>query len=380
MKKLFFIVAYSYFPLYPASTIDPKVTKEEIIEYEHKLISGNTLEVIATSGKISISGWDKETIYVRATKRAPEKLLSSLNIEAHLTDTSALIRTLSDPAPTYTYSYSFLFFNYSYTYTCPDGCMSVDYKIKIPRTTAIKITSTKNSPLRVKNIDHGVWIKNNKGDIKTDEIAGPLEIQTENSDIQITDSNNKISLQVTHGDISINNSLSVSIEGKNGNIDVNNVQGALAVKTKQGHIKANNIAQAATINVSQGDVYLTNVHGPIAIHSKRGYVKVQKAKSACTITTVNGNITLSQKSCKPEENIDLQSTHGDIRLYILKHLDAHLKAETEGGAISLDRSLTEVYHVAQNVKNLDISLGKKDSQGSQVTVKTIDGNIKIASY
>ncbi len=380
MKKLFFILVSTTSFLYSAPTIDPKATKEEIAEYEHKLASGGILEVLATSGKISISGWDKETIYVRAIKRAPEKLISSLIIEAQLTDTNALIRTISDPSPTYTYSYSFLFFNYSYTYTCPDGCMSVDYKIKVPRNTAIKISSTKNSPLRVKNIDNGVWIKSNKGDIKTDEIAGPLEVQTENSDIHITDSSDKVLLNVANGDISINNSFSVSIEGKNGDIDVNNVQGALTVKTKQGHVKATNITQTAAIDVSQGDTYLTNVHGPIAIHSKRGYVKVQKAKSSCTITTVHGDITVSQKSCKPEESISLQSTYGDIRLYVLKHLDAHLKANTESGTIFLDRALTEVYHVAQNVKSLDISLGKKDIKGSQVTVKSVDGNIKIASY
>jgi hypothetical protein len=365
------------------ANIDPaKVMKEELLEYEHQLNAGGTLEIANTAGRISISGWDKDMVYVKVVKRAPDQLLSSVAIDAQFTDTTASLKTLNHPAPSYSQTYSLLgFFTYTYTHICPEGCISVDYRIKVPRHTCIKLLEAGNSIVHVKNIDSAVSIKNGKGDIKTDEISGPLEIQGELGDITVTDSKDTVTVATTSGSICVNNtSKDVTIEVKSGDVDIANIQGALSLTAKHGDIKADNIAQAATVSVRQGDVSLTHVKGPISIDCKRGYVKVNKAETSCKIQTFHGDITLIQKSTKPKDIIDLQSVHGDIRLYVVKHIDASLKAETERGAISFDGSLTDVYHPAEALHNLEIYIGKKGVLGSTINLKTVDGTIAIASY
>jgi hypothetical protein len=355
--------------------------REEIIEYEHRFDAGGSLELSNTTGRISITGWDKETIYVRATKKAPEKLLDTAAIDAHFTDTSALIKTISHTAPSYTYTYTFLFFTYTYAQTCSEGCVSIDYSIKVPRRTYLKLIESENSAMRIKNIDHSVTIKNGKGDIKTDEIGGPLCIRVDSGDIRITDSKDTVTVCVANGSVKATNIMNnVIIEAKNGDIDIHNIQGAVNIKTKHSDVKGTHLAQSATISVRQGDVYLTNVKGPLSIQSKRGYVKVNKAESSCKIQTVHGDITLAQKSIQPKDSIDLQSTYGDIRLFVVNHIDAYVKADTESGFISFDRSLTDAYHQAENIRNLEIYLGKKDNANSHISVKNGEGNIKIATY
>lgn len=353
--------------------LDPGLVCEEVIKYEHRLDAGGIVELRNTRGHISIAGWDKDTIYIKATKKAPERLLATTAIDAHFTDTSALIKTIQ-VAPTYSYTHA-------YAPTCPKECVSVDYSIKVPKHTYLKLIESENSTMRIKNINYGVTIKNGKGSIKTDEIGGPLCIHVDSGDVRVTDSKDKVTLYSPNGSIQATNIMNnVIIKAKNGDIDVHNIQGTVKIKTKYSNIKGTHLAQAVTILVRQGDVHITHVQGPVSIQSKRGQLKVNKAESSCKIATVHGDITLVQKSLQPQESIDLQSTYGNIRLFVINSMNAHVEAETETGCISFDRSLTDAHDLAENLHDLEIYLGKKDVASSQISVKSLEGDIKIATY
>jgi hypothetical protein len=288
--------------------------KEETIEYSHKLLPEGTLEVKNITGAITIEGWDKETISVKAQKKAPEKEFDTLKIDTKFTDTSAFIETLTEK----TGWRSFLSWGTSNR--------SVDYTIKVPYKTFLYLAETVSGTINVR-------------DLKDLPQVGRFQtmLKVTNGDIRCANIGNMLTIESTRGDVSVTNlGASLSIDVTNGNVQIFEPQGALTIKTV------------------------------------RGDVKVMGARHSSIIATTNGTITLHQLALSKNEKIDLQTTRGDIVLCLAKSIGAAFTAKTTRKATEF------LFIEKLTSKKVQGFVGNKDVEQSTITLAATNGDFKIS--
>jgi DUF4097 and DUF4098 domain-containing protein YvlB len=159
------------------TSIEKTSIKEETVEYTHKLVDGGTFEIKNCVGAISIASWDKDTIHIKAIKRAPESLFDQLSIETKFTDKTASIKTRA-PQATSNSSYS------NWKCSSSEG-LSVDYTIKVPRKVSLVSVTSINGNITVSNIDSNLRVTATNGNIDINNNKGDFNIRTTNGNIKI---------------------------------------------------------------------------------------------------------------------------------------------------------------------------------------------------
>ena len=172
------------------------------------------------------------------------------------------------------------------------------FDVKIDDDKTLIIKQNRN----VKNVCIGICL--GRKDIVVylpKEYIGKIDIDATSADItSIVKNNLDYKINVTSGDIEINNANSLSGKATSGDVDINSINSYINFKTTSGDFEIGSIKleKDSNISVTSGDVDIDNVeNGYIETSVKSGDVKIKNndrhAEYVLSIKTTSGDITVN---------------------------------------------------------------------------------------
>jgi DUF4097 and DUF4098 domain-containing protein YvlB len=265
-----------------------------------------------------------------------------------------------------------------------------------------------------------------------------LDVTTRGGNIDSEDVDGGVSLATAGGNISVGSlGASAKLETGGGHITVRDVAGDLSAITGGGHIVAGNIAGAATLRTGGGHIRVASIGGIARLGTGGGNVSVEKvakelfadtgggqievgeaagivrartsgggirvvrASGPATLESSSGSIYLTQvdspvraftsaggitawlgNTAKVPGGCDLQSSDGDIVVYIPKELPITIDASIQlGGAhgFTVDPALPikVSYEDQSNGTHVIRAAGELNGGGELLRLRTVAGNIRL---
>lgn len=141
------------------SSFSPK-EQEQLTTYEHYLDSHGTLEIKNNNGSITVKTWDQNKAIIEITQKGTSQEIKDVTLETHATDDYISVAARH----------------------APNSNIKVDYTIQVPRKIKIKLT-------------------NSQGDIKLEQIHGPLSVFNMQGTIYIKNASNSVEAKTGTGNI-----------------------------------------------------------------------------------------------------------------------------------------------------------------------------------
>jgi hypothetical protein len=149
---------------------------------------------------------------------------------------------------------------------------------------------------------------------------------------------------------------------KSFNLDLDNSAGDIKVRETKGKVK---------INSSAGNIILSDVIGDVNIDNSAGYIELNSVDGKIRASTSAGNI--KAYSINENKGIDLETSAGNIQLYVTETTKADLFASTSIGNVDIHVNNAFTGDIDGN----DIN-GKLNGGGEKIKLNTSIGNISIS--
>jgi len=255
------VVAAALLMLVATGCTDTVVTEEFYQSYQVR--SGTVVNVMNPNGSVTITGWDEDTVEIRAVKESPrgQDALDEVDINIDIADELS-IETIH---PT------------------DNFLVSVSYDIKVPVDLLIDIIECTNGNITLENIGGNPVLSTSNGTISAVNINGIVSAVSSNGDITASGVRGLDEVRTSNGNITAELPAiygNVEMKTSNGSI-VLLMSPALAVdldaKTSNGSISISNL------NIDAAEFDQTTLSG-----------SMNGGGSMVEISTSNGSIELAQ--------------------------------------------------------------------------------------
>lgn len=157
-----------------------------------------------------------------------------------------------------------------------------------------------------------------------------------------------------------------------GNINVQKLEGGVVLSTSGGNIDASDINGELDAETSGGNVVLENIVGNVEGHTSGGDVEFIGVDGRVKGGTSGGNVTV--KMTGANKGIDVETSGGDIEIFVKDGTGADVDAETSGGSVDCDFPVT----VRGKVRESELH-GKINGGGELIRASTSGGSIRLSS-
>jgi hypothetical protein len=195
---------------------------------------------------------------------------------------------------------------------------------------------------------------------KTNAADEPVQtefnIQAANGDVSVSGLvlPGGLNIKITNGEAKLSDLYGpVDVQTKNGDITASDIKGNVQLSTYNGAVKVQQITGDFEGSTLSGNMGINHVSGHVEVDTKNGEIIIQEALSSIKADTLNGDIEI--RSAVVGGSWDIDSSIGDIRLYIPEQGNYSVNGSVTFGTISTDLPLTS-------------------------TKKTISGDIGAATY
>ncbi len=236
---------------------------------------------------------------------------------------------------------------------------------------------TSGGDLVLDGISGKVEGKTSGGDITVKDIEGAATLSTSGGDIHIGHAAKDLQISTSGGDINVgtvDSSLRATTSG--GDIQISKVGGNLNAFTSSGNITAGNVGGNVTISTSGGDITLSSGKGRVKASTSGGDVDVRGVVGSAKISSSGGTVKVDLTP-KGDEASSIESSGGDVYLYIPPDAKATIRAEVSGDE---DSKVVSDFPVAYK------SSGEGDRQraecllnggGQEIYLHTSGGNVYL---
>jgi DUF4097 and DUF4098 domain-containing protein YvlB len=223
-------------------------TEERTIHKTFPLQAGGTVSLKNVNGDVTIHGWDKNEVDLKATKRGPADKLDLVEIQMDSTPQRLAVET-------------------KYPRFHNNSNVSVTYELSVPKSALLDAIS---------NVNGGVDIS---------EIEGRMRINTVNGSADITGSKSNIEAHTVNGNITAK----WTEFPKQGEVQMQTVNGGLELHLP-GSVNAD--IEASSLNGSIRTDYPITVESGFI--SRKLHGKIGAGGAAINLKTVNGTIEISR--------------------------------------------------------------------------------------
>jgi hypothetical protein len=151
---------------------------------------------------------------------------------------------------------------------------------------------------------------------------------------------------------------------RNLKVDVETVNGAVAVNGTGGDLRA---------ETTNGAVDVSGIHGKIRLGSTNGAISAADAAGTVVAETTNGSIEVDLKQVDRGGDMTFETTNGHITLKVPHDIQASISASTTHGNVSTD---LQVLHGKSTKHHLD---GDVNGGGGRLHLASTNGGIDIMS-
>ena len=205
----------------------------------------------------------------------------------------------------------------------------VNYELWVPKGATLRAEST-SGELYIDGQRSDVRAQSTSGDIELKDIWGEIDVSATSGNIRTEDSKGDISARTGSGDIRIlgveteEQPNDIRVHASSGDVVLKNIEGDIDVETSSGEIDAENLEGIITARASSGDIRILDARGGVqAVRTSSGDVWVELEEIDEAISEMS-----------------LQSTSGDISLFVPSDISADVDIRTSSGRISTDVAIT----------------------------------------
>jgi len=394
IKKLthyFIILLFSTFTLVANGA-------EEIISKSYSVKPGGTLYIQSDSGRIEIETWDKNKVDVKITKRSrKEKRLQEFDLDIEHTGNDVSIEGEGQWNSRVSISYFIrLPKEYNLDLKTGGGAISVnDISGQIKMKTSggsIKVGNVAKGNVDVDTSGGSINVGNVNGNLKADTSGGKITVGKITGKTDLDTSGGRIIVAHATGDLKAETSGgSITVGTSDNDVDVNTSGGSIKIGMAQGNVKADTSGGSITVKGSKGNVQIDSSGGNLFVGQSGGYVKADTSGGNITIKKANGFIEadtsggrieaeMIQTDNNKDTHVSLESSGGDITLYIPKGIEATVNAR-----LKISNRARRDYRIYSDfpltIKGQDSSRvsakGKINGGGDKIDISTSNGDIYI---
>ncbi len=371
---------------------------EEVISKSYSVKSGGSLYIESDSGRIEIETWDKNIVDIKITKKSrKERKLGEFNLDIEHSGSDVSIEGEGEWNSRVSVTYYIRVpKEYDLDLKTGGGSISVnDISGQIKMKTsggAIKIgnvakgnvdVDTSGGSIKVGNVNGNLKADTSGGKIIVGKITGKTDLDTSGGRIEVTHSTGDLNAETSGGSITIGTSDS--------NVNVNTSGGRIKIGMAQGNVDANTSGGSITVEGSKGNIKIDSSGGNLFVGESGGYVKADTSGGNITIKKANGYIEadtsggrieaeMIQTDNSKDTHVSLDSSGGDVTLYIPKGIEATVNAK-----LKISHSARRDYRIYSDfpltIKGQDSSRvsakGKINGGGDKIDISTSNGDIYI---
>lgn len=279
---------------------------------------------------------------------------------------------------------------------------SDDLVVNVPRSLVSAKLETGGGSLTANGMAGHVSLQSGGGSIHIDDIGGVVNAETGGGTIEVGNVGSSVNLQTGGGSIKIGNakgeinaqsgggSLVVLsglqgavLETGAGSIHVDKCTGKVKATTGGGSVELGNIDGSAYIETGAGSIRLASAKGHVQAETGGGSIQLDGAASVRAETPAGGIVVklLSSSDAEARNNSTLETSAGDITVYLADNLAVSVRAEIEmanGHTIRSDFSdihvTTEGGQYGPKTVNAE---GQLNGGGPVLKVRTNSGNVSF---
>ena len=277
---------------------------------------------------------------------------------------------------------------------------SMDFDIVVPKDTALVNINTEGGDISVTGISGRMEAETGGGNIQADEVGGlvrvtsgggnidigrtggDLRLETGGGNVRVLSAKGRIDAQSGGGNITIDSGQGMALETGGGTINISNANGDLRATTGGGNITVGSVAGLAVLETGGGSIRLSSANGPVSAQSGGGSIELFKLRQGAQAETGGGGIVAEFISLAGGRESHLETSAGDIVVYLADDLKATVNAAIDvgnGHAIQTDFSTIKVTTEGDEMGGMQefYANGSLNGGGPYLKLHTTVGNIEL---
>jgi len=237
--------------------------------------------------------------------------------------------------------------------------------------------STSGGDLKISEVNGVVDGKTSGGDVIANDLEKNATLTTSGGDIRVDHAANDLRIETSGGDIvvgAVGKNLDATTAG--GDITIEKVGGNLRASTSSGDMSVGRISGSVDISTSGGDISLASGNGRISANTSGGDVEITSAIGSVDVSSSGGTVKVGLIP-KGNQESRVESSGGDVYLYVPSDAKASIKAEVSG---SDDNEIISDFPVTYNKSNGNSNESGEinlNGGGQEIYLHTSGGNVYI---
>lgn len=279
---------------------------------------GGTLSVRGISGDVKLTGWDQASVEIRETVRL--KVFTRAEAEE-------ILQRLEGE------------FSQSGNQVSIDGgdewaWADRQLEISLPKQFMVELRIS-NGDVTLRGVAGKLELRTSNGDVEVTDAGGTLDIHTSSGNLEVLNLQGRLDAKTSGGNIRIANVTEDAVlNTSGGNIRVSDVHKALIARTSGGEIDIRNAGGNVEARTSGGNVSLLNCAGEALLHTSGGDIDAQKVAGSLEAKTSGGEVSGSNIAGR----VDAATSGGDINFHDVR---GAVRAATSAGDIEVEITLAD---------------------------------------
>jgi len=219
--------------------------------------------------------------------------------------------------------------------------------------------------------DIDIEISTSSADVFGEELRNNLRLDGSSSDLSLENHRGTVSVEVSSGDLElVNVEGDLNLEGSSSEVYIDHFKGDVFVDNTSGDIEIYELEGDLVVDNSSGDLLLKESHGNLRVSTSSGDISVHKHRGAVNISSSSGDVEVGLTTVEGKKHC-LETSSGDVRLYLPEDIDGWIEVETTSGEIH-SRLPLELSSVSENRLR-----GRLGSGAAHMEIYTVSGDVGL---
>ena len=359
--------------------------------YALDILDGAEVLVIENErGEVTVSGWDEEGLEVLITRRVhdfseveAQAIADELDLLFTVDEGRARLRTsrpegsrpvftdLEIRAPT----------------SMRINVLNERGAIRLKNLEGAVEASTGHARVEAENLTGGVTVATSHAPIRLERITGRAEARTRNGAVVATSIDGDLLVETRNGSVSAEGVTgSATLRTRHANVRVSDVEGRVKVEAHDAEVSVERVHQGVTITTRNQPVFVSDVEGELTLETRnssviaraiRGDVVVENQYRPIRLTDIEGRVRIDGPQCE----VDLESIAGPI---VIESSDKDVRVTDFASGLEIRSTharlhvLTERFAGAVHLETTygDVELWLPSNASAALTARTRDGEMR----
>src|SRR5262249_30525105 len=184
----------------------------------------------------------------------------------------------------------------------------------------------------VSDVDGSIRLFGKNGAVDLRQVDGAVHVEAPLSRIAAQDLGSPSEIRTEHGSVEITRSSDLTIDAPDSEVRLSEIEGDVKVSSSRKDIRASSVSGDLQVEAEQASVYADDITGESVIQTSRGEVNLRGFHQGARITTSYRTVTLVPAGI-PAGDIDVSNQRGDIKLTIPANSRFTVDAQSQSGLV-----------------------------------------------